>query len=227
VNIQISEKIEIQTPVPKEYPPLKVEMLRNISNLKNFDKLAEKMIGELIVSDMSQKLDPSQYGNRAGVSVQHYLMKMLHQILLKLDNNQQGDTFAVLAAMIDWKQAFPRQDPTLGVQSFIDNGVRGTLVPLLVNYFQNRVMSVKWHKTLSSPRNLSGGGPQGATLGLLEYLSQSNDNSDHIDPENRFKWLDDLTTLEVINLLTIGISCFNIKAQVHTLPMISLSTMDL
>ena len=52
-------KIEIQTPVPKEYPPLKVEMLRNISNLKNFDKLAEKMIGELIVSDMSQKLDPS------------------------------------------------------------------------------------------------------------------------------------------------------------------------
>ena len=207
-------KIEIQTPVPKEYPPLKVEMLRNISNLKNFDKLAEKMIGELIVSDMSQKLDPSQYGNRAGVSVQHYLMKMLHQILLKLDNNQQVDTFAVLAAMIDWKQAFPRQDPTLGVQSFIDNGVRGTLVPLLVNYFQNRVMSVKWHKTLSSPRNLSGGGPQGATLGLLEYLSQSNDNADHIDPENRFKWLDDLTTLEVINLLTIGISCFNIKAQV-------------
>ena len=198
-------KYEVQTPVPKEYPPSKVEMLRNISNLKNFDKLAEKMIGEIIVSDMSEKLDQSQHGNRTGVSVQHYLMKMLHQILLKLDDNQQGDTFAVLGAMIDWKQAFPRQDPTLGVQSFINNGVCGTFVPLLVNYFQDRVMSVKWHNTLSSPRDLTGGGPQGATLGLLEYLSQFNDNSDHIDPELRFKWLDDLTTLEVINLLTIGI----------------------
>ena len=207
-------KMEIQTPVPKEYPPVKMDMLRNISNLKNFDKVAEMMLGKLIVSDMSANMDPSQYGNKPGVSVQHYLMKMLHTILLNLDNNQKGDTFAVLAAMIDWKQAFPRQDPTLGVQSFIDNGVRGTLIPLLVNYFEGRVMAVKWHQTLSSTRNLSGGGPQGATLGLLEYLSQSNDNADNIDPELRYKWLDDLTALEVINLLTIGISCYNMKAHV-------------
>jgi hypothetical protein len=207
-------KIEIQTPVPKEYPPVKMDMLRNISNLKNFDKVAEMMIGKLIVSDMSKYMDTSQYGNKPGVSVQHYLMKMLHTILLSLDNNHKGDTFAALAALIDRKLAFPRQDPTLGVQSFINNGVCGTLIPLLVNYFEDRVMSVKWHQTLSSSRNLSGGGPQGATLGLLEYLSQSNDNADHIDPELRFKWMDDLTALEVINLLTIGISCFNMKAQV-------------
>ena len=68
-------------------------------------------------------------------------MKMLHNIFLSLDNNHKGDTFAVLAAMIDWKQAFPRQDPTLGVQSFINNGVRGTLIPLLVNNFEDRVMA--------------------------------------------------------------------------------------
>jgi hypothetical protein len=130
------------------------------------------------------------------------------------DNNHRGDTFAVLAALIDWKQAFPRQDPTLGVQSFINNGVCGTLIPLLVNHFEDRVMAVKWHQTLSSTRDPSGGGPQGATLGLLEYLSQSNDNADHIDPEQRYKWLDDLTALEVINLLTVGISCYNLKAHV-------------
>ena len=75
-------------------------------------------------------------------------------------------------------------------------------------------MSVKWHQTFSSSRNLSGGGPQGATLGLLEYLSQSNNNANHINPELRFKWMDDLTTLEVVNLLTIGISSFNIRQQV-------------
>ena len=75
-------------------------------------------------------------------------------------------------------------------------------------------MSVKWHKTLSTPRNLWGGGPQGATIGLLEYLSQSNDNCDHGDPSLLYKWLDDLNTLEVINLLTIGISSFNSRHQV-------------
>ena len=33
--------------------------------------------------------------------------------------------------------------------------------------------------------------------------SQSNDNADHVDPEQRYKWLDDFTALEVINLLTV------------------------
>ena len=111
-------------------------MLRNIGNLKNFDKVAEMLFGKIIVSDMSGKMDPSQYGNKKGVSVQHYLMKMLHQILTQLDSNQQGNKFAVIASLIDWRQAFPRQCPTLGVQSFIDNGVRGSLVPVLVNYFK-------------------------------------------------------------------------------------------
>ena len=145
------------------------------------------MLGEIIGSDMALKMDPTQYGNIKGVSIQHYLMKILHQILVKLDNNQQGDTFAVLATMIDWKQAFSRQDPTLGIQSFIDNGVRGKLIPILSNYFKYRLMSVKWYQKLSSPRNLPGRGPQGATLGLLEYLSQSNDNCNHVEPDSIFK----------------------------------------
>ena len=67
-------------------------------------------------------------------------------------------------------------------------------------------MSVKCHQKLSSPLNLPWVGPQGATLGLLEYLSQYNDNCDFVEPNSRFKWLDDLTILEVINLLTVGIS---------------------
>ena len=32
--------------------------------------------------------------------------------------------------------------------------------------------------------------------------------------EDRFKFIDDLTILEIVNLLTIGISCFNVKSQV-------------
>ena len=41
-------------------------------------------------------------------------------------------------------------------------------------------------------------GPQGSTFGVLEYLSQSNDNADNVPPEDRFKFMDDLTILEII-----------------------------
>jgi hypothetical protein len=75
-------------------------------------------------------------------------------------------------------------------------------------------MTVSWHGVRSSERSLSGGGPQGSTIGLLEYLSQSNNNTENIDPELKYKWLDDLSVLEIVNLLTVGISSYNLKAHV-------------
>ena len=67
---------------------------------------------------MSDKMDTSQYGNMTGLPKQHYLMKMLHQLRIKLDKNYHGDICAVLAAMIDWKQAFLWQDPKLEIVQF-------------------------------------------------------------------------------------------------------------
>ena len=118
---------------------------------------------------------------------------MLHRILTAVDKNRRKEAFAIVANFVDWKDAFPRQCPELGIKSFIKNGVRPSLIPLLVNYFQGRQMSVKWHGERSDPRNINGGGPQGATLGILEYLSQSNDNADCVPLQDRFKFIDDLT----------------------------------
>ena len=139
---------------------------------------------------------------------------MVHRNLTALDTNSKRETFAVIANLINWNSAFPRQCPKLGVDSFIKNGVRPSMIPLLVNYFQDRQMSVVWQGCQSVPRRIKGGGPQGATFGILEYLSQSNNNSDCVNEEDRFKFVDDLTILEIVNLLTIGIASFNIKAQV-------------
>ena len=92
--------------------------------------------------------------------------------------------------------------------------MRSALIPVLTDFFRDRVMTVRWHQVTSSERELSGSGPQGSTLGLLEYLSQSNDNTQDIPPDMKYKWLDDLSVLEVINLLTIGISSYNIRSHV-------------
>ena len=209
-------KFEVSTPVPKAYPTQSVTQLRNISGLLMFDRVYEKLLAQLMVSDMKDKIDPAQYGNQSGVSIQHYLIQMIQRILTELDNNSRRDIFAVVANMIDWKDAFPRQCPKLGIQSFIKNGVRSSLIPILINYFQDREMSVKWHGVRSVPRTIKGGGPQGATLGILEYLSQSNNSADCVNQEDRFKFVDDLTILEIVNLLTIGLSSFNVREQVPT-----------
>ena len=54
----------------------------------------------------------------------------------------------------------------------------------------------------------------GASLGNWEYLSQTNNNADFIPEEDKFKFVDDLSTLEIINLLTVGLSSFNMRNQV-------------
>ena len=207
-------KFEVCTPVPKVHPPQTTAQLRNISGLLTFDKVYEKLISQLIISDMEAQLDPAQFGNQKGISIQHYLIQMLHRILSVLDNNSKGEIFAVVANLVDWNNAFPRQCPKLGIESFIKNGVRPSLIPVLINYFQDRKMTVKWHGCRSVPKNIKGGGPQGATIGLLEYLSQSNNSADCVGVVDRFKFVDDLSILEIINLLTVGITSFNIKQQV-------------
>ena len=65
-------------------------------------------------------------------------------------------------------------------------------------------MRVKWR----------GSGPQESTFGVLEYLSQSNDNSNNVPVDDRYKFMDDLTILEFIQLIDVGLASYNIKAQV-------------
>ena len=75
-------------------------------------------------------------------------------------------------------------------------------------------MRVKWHGCLSSERDLPAGGPQGSNFGILGYLSQSNDNSDWVPIDDRYKYMDDLTVLECVYLTSIGIASYNLKNHV-------------
>ena len=51
-------------------------------------------------------------------------------------------------------------------------------------------------------------------MGQIEYLSQSNDNVDFLSTEEKFKFIDDLSTLEMLNLVMSGISSYNFKQHV-------------
>jgi hypothetical protein len=136
-------KVEMITPAPMCYPPKDPTQLRKISGTLNFSKIYEKFLAEVMVMDMAPTSDPSQYGNEKGISTQHYLVNMINRILTCLDTNNSKEAYAVIAHLVDWNQAFDRQCPTLGIQSFIKNGVRKSIIPVLINYFQDREMIVK------------------------------------------------------------------------------------
>ena len=189
-------------------------MLRPISILFLFDKIMQIIISELIVDDMKSNLDPKQFGNRKHLSIQHYLIRMLHRVTTSLDNNSRGEVNAVLCMTVDLKQAYSRQFHTLGIQSFLKNGVRPSLIPLLISYFEDRKMRVKWHNKLSETRAMPGSGAMGSSLGNWEFISQTNDFADCVPETDRFKFVDDLTTLEVINLINISLASHNMKYQV-------------
>ena len=51
-------------------------------------------------------------------------------------------------------------------------------------------------------------------MGILEYLSQTNDNVDVIPVEDRYKFIDDLSILDILNLVSTGLASYNSKFQV-------------
>ena len=207
-------KLEYVTPVPKVHPPEKLSDLTRISGLLNLSKITDKVIAEIIAADMQKSRDRAQYGNVKKVSLQHYLVKMLNKILVSIDQNSIRESMAVILQMVDWKQAFDRQSHKLGIQSFIENGVRPSMIPILLSFFQNRHMKVKWKGLLSKVRALPGGGPQGGTLGIEEYLSQSNGNTNFLSHDDKYKFIDDLSILEILNLLSIALSNYNFQKHV-------------
>ena len=51
-------------------------------------------------------------------------------------------------------------------------------------------------------------------FGNLSFLSQSNDSVEHIEEDYQYKFVDDLTVLEIVNPISIGMASFNTKSSV-------------
>ena len=189
-------KHEWVVPVEKVRNPVSLKDLRKIALTSEFSLIFEGFIKDWIMEDIGTNIDQSQYGNRKGTSTEHLMVNLMDKLLKLLDNNNSCS--AVIAAMIDWASAFDRQDPTLAIQKFIKMGVRPALIPVLVSYLTDRKMQVRFNNKCSSTYSLPGGGPQGTLIGLIEYLVQSNDNCDFLASDLKFKYVDDLTILELV-----------------------------
>ena len=191
-------KHEWVVPAPKTNNPKVLKELRKISLTSEFSLIFEGMFKDWILEDISPKIDSSQFGNQKGTSTEHLMVKLMDRILKLIDQNPNRS--AVIATLLDWSSAFDRQDATLAIKKFLSMGVRAEIVPILASYLTGRQMQVKYNDKYSSTYWLPGGGPQGTLIGLIEYFVQSNDNADCVEPDMRFKYVDDLSVLELVML---------------------------
>ena len=191
-------KHEWVSPVPKITHPKTIQDLRKISCTSDYNKLFEGILKDWILEDISEKIDIGQFGGQSGTGTEHMLVCLVNRVLWLLD--RYPDKSAVIAASIDWAAAFDRQDPTLAIKKFIELGVRPSLIPLLISYLTDRKMKVKFNDAESRTLSLVGGGPQGSLIGQIMYLVQSNDNAECVGPDDRFKYIDDLSILQIVQL---------------------------
>ena len=64
-------------------------------------------------------------------------------------------------------------------------------------------MKVKFNGDLSKLYDLVGGSPQGSLLGQGSFIVSSNDNTDKIEEEDIFKYIDDINIIEIILLASL------------------------
>ena len=204
-------KFEWVSPVPKITYPKVIKDLRKITCTSDFSKVYEGFLKDWIMEDISRNIDIGQFGGQKGMGTEHLIVCLVDRVLQLLDSNQ--DRSAVIASCVDWSAAFDRQDPTMAIKNFLNIGVRPSLIPVLVSYLKDRKMKVKFNGQESQEHSLNGGGPQGTLLGGIEYLVNSNDNADSVEPEDRFKYIDDLSVLHLI-IMTGLLTSYDFRSHV-------------
>ena len=103
----------------------------------------------------------AQFGGVPGCSVVHYLVNMIHFILLKTD---QKKPTAVLATLVDFSKAFNRICHNRLLTILSDLNIPSCALKLISSYLTKRRMCVRYQSTTSEFQFTPGGGPQGSLL---------------------------------------------------------------
>ena len=173
----IAWRREWVTPVPKKKEVETCKDLRKVASTSDSSKIFETFLRDWITEDIGDKIDINQFAGKKGTGTEHMIVLMVDRILWLLD--QPGKS-AVFSAAVDWADAFSRTDPTITVQKMIRIGIRPSLVLVLIEFLQDRIMSLNFNQEESPLFDLIGGGPQGSWAGQNSYIISSDDNADFV-----------------------------------------------
>ena len=206
-------KVEYVTPIAKIPIPMSEDDLRPIPLTAFPSKVLEQFIVTWLLEVFGDKLDFRQYVGFRGNSISHYLIEFINFILYQ----QEIESTAVLACLVDFSKAFNRQDHAILITKLSDLGTPGWLLNIVVSFLTGRQMTVKYKGRYSRLFDLPGGGPQGSLLGLFLFLilindvgfeDQTNNAGELITRRNKLKemnvihlkYVDDLALAEAIDM---------------------------
>ena len=145
-------KVECVTPIGKIPLPQSEDDLRPISLTAFFSKLMEQYVVNWLLEFIGSKMDFRQYWGTKGNSICHYLIEFITFIL----HQQEMESTAVLACLVDFSKAFNRQDHSILITKLSDMGVPGWLLKLVIAFLQDRCMKVKYKGKYSNLFSLPG-----------------------------------------------------------------------
>ena len=147
--------------------------LRKICVTSSYSKILEGFLKEWIVSDIWDKIDPSQFCGVKGTGTEHMLVRLVDRVKMLLDRHPNKSS--VIAVAVDFVSAFDKIDGTVAISKLISLGLRPSLVPIMIDYLSERTMTVKFNEAVSSVHHLIGGTGQGTLLAQIIYTATNSD----------------------------------------------------
>ena len=171
-------KTELTTMIPKKKVLDSAKDLRPIAITPIFSKILESIIRVPLLKDIHESMHKEQYGGVKGLSPNHYLTGLIHDIT---SASQHGHLSVLLT--FDFSSAFNSLNHDMVVKAAAKLGVRPVLLRLLTSYLSERFTVVNWNSASSSPRLSRGGSGQGTLLSVSLFLISVNELLNQLDTE--------------------------------------------
>ena len=186
-------KVSYVTPLPKTTNPQSLNDLRPVAITPIPSLICEDFVFDWSYTKIIKHIDSHQFGNIKATSTSHYLVDILEFIHSHLDKR---DT-SVALAFVDFRKAFDLVDHSVVIKKAIDLGLYPDLIAWLGDFLTGRQQIVRYLGSVSSPRKLTCGVPQGTKMGPLCFLMLINDAL--TDTMHRWKYVDDCTVGIAVN----------------------------
>ena len=156
-------KEEFVTPIPKKPVPGGLNDLRNISCTALFSKVFESFILDKLAQQVGMR--KNQMGGMKGAGTEHYLVQLWQNVTESLEDPRA----ASILTSIDYAKAFNLLYFSHCLRALADKGASSELIAIIGSFLTSRTMAVKVGQSLSNPRVVLGGVPQGSILGVFLF----------------------------------------------------------
>lgn len=150
--------------------PVMTTSYRPISLLSGFAKIFERIILHRMERFLPDIIPSEQYGFVPKKSTTQQLVRILEFIGAAHHNKQ-----ATALLMLDVAKAFDRVYHNGLIYKLIHQNFPNDIILLLQSYISNRTFRIKYGQTISSPRIIESGVPQGSILGPTLYILYTAD----------------------------------------------------